>query len=133
MEEEIENAKIQNKIESLEQKMREKDQKIQQLENKINKLTQGKQEQTSNTEKKEISRRDFLKKLGIGAVGLGMLSIPASAKFQKVTTQNWVNNKIGNETIQVPAYQENNLPTGKPEGTIAYDKTNNQLVVEDGT
>jgi len=131
MEEGTENSKIEKKMNSLEQKMEEKDQKIQQLENKINKLTQGKQEQTSNTEKKEISRRDFLKKLGIGAVGLGMLSIPASAKFQKVTTQNWVENR--REAIQVPAYENTNLPTGKPEGTIVYDKTNNQLVIEDGT
>jgi len=81
MNDNINASKIIEKIEKLENRLDEKDHKIKKLENEIGKL----QEKQTNDAKdkvneKKISRRDFLKKLGAGALGLGALSLsPTSA------------------------------------------------------
>jgi len=80
--EEIKNGKIEEIVEEkVEQKIGQKNKEIEKLRQKIQNLQKKEKNQTltSNTDKK-VSRRNFLKKLGLGAAGLGALSLsPTSA------------------------------------------------------
>ena len=116
----------------------------------------------SNEGYRNISRGDFLKKVGIGSLGLGALLSPVSADYfikddsfsvqtgtgpsdlgtyfsvgqgGPVKTQNSdfiVENSTGQEILQVPVYQSTSDLPSKPEGSIAYVKDDKQLYVEDG-
>jgi len=73
----------------------------QELRKELRKLrTRRKNQDNENKSQEKISRRDFLKKIGLGAAGLGAASmIPsASADFQKLTTQNWAESNFNQYT-----------------------------------
>ncbi|MFB6244882.1 MAG: twin-arginine translocation signal domain-containing protein [Candidatus Nanohaloarchaea archaeon] len=54
--------------------------KIERLEQKIDRLEGRNSEKDQKEEKGSMSRRDFMKKVGLGAAGLGALTIPAASK-----------------------------------------------------
>ena len=111
------------------QKIKERLNKLEKENKKLRKNNENKY-QEENSQSKKISRRKFLKKLGAGALGLGALSMPASAAFQKLSTQNWAQSNFNQYTdtqaanaapIQTVNGQTGNIniDTGSvPSGTI---------------
>ena len=66
-----------SKIEALEQRIKELEEKIE-----YSKSNNEKEDKKASTTSKDISRRDFLKKAGLGAAGLGaLLSLPSATAF----------------------------------------------------
>jgi len=99
--EEIKNIKIEEIVEEkIERKIKQKDREIEELRKEIQKLKQKNIQNSKSKTNEKISRRGFLKKLGLGAVGLGAASmIPsASANFQKLTTQKWAKSNFNQYT-----------------------------------
>jgi len=65
-----------DKIEALEERIKELEEEI-----KVSKSTDSESFENSSDDAKSISRREFLKKAGLGTAGLGALLSPVSADF----------------------------------------------------
>ena len=117
----------------------------------------------SSPDKGSVSRRDFLKKLGAGALGLGALSLPSVSAFDvkgdsfevftgtssnnltkylsvpqggpvEITNADLtVSNSSGSEAITLPVYTTESDLPNKPEGSIAYVSGTGSLYVEEGS
>lgn len=99
---------------------------------------------TSKSEKTKISRRNFLKTLGLGAGGLALTSNVFGASLMSGSTIGgntvWHQGNDGKNSglvaekaASVPVYQsESDLPAGST-GDIAYVQNKGSLYVEDGS
>ena len=150
---------VQRKIQ---EKLKKKDREIKELKQEIKNLkgreTSSKEKNTSTT----MNRREFLKKAGLGAAGLGALALtPGSALDIKdskglqvfdgtdtgtealdvnvggpVEVKNAdlnVKNSSGTEIINVPVYQSTSDLPSKSEGSIAYVKNQDKLYIQDSS
>jgi hypothetical protein len=75
--EEIVERKVEQKTKQLEQKV----QKLQKENRKLRKKTEEKNNETE-AEESSVSRREFLKKAGLGAMGLGAMALTPASAFQ---------------------------------------------------
>lgn len=72
-----EKSDLREKIEHLEEKVESQQSRIEELESQL-----SREKETADTEEQKVSRRGFLKKLGLGAAGIGALSLaPAASKL----------------------------------------------------
>lgn len=89
--EEIRNL-IQKETRQLKQKNKELENQISQIKKENQKLKQKihrKQKEHKNQKKQKVSRREFLKKLGAGALGLGALSLPGASALNVKTADSF--------------------------------------------